>query len=190
LQTAGINAFFVGSGNDLADADVRQKWHDGVDGTRVNSAQAGLITSTVTHCPEVICYCLGTNDCNADNTAAATTAAAIQTNVKAIWDAGQRPGINRVKLIEVCSPPATPANNDKTAALALLLPGVITNLRALGVNALFVDLFTGLGTNNVGNGGAMFNPASSPHPNDAGYVKIAQMLFGTPGSGLLCDWGR
>jgi len=189
-QQAGINMMFVGSSSLGADADVRQIYHDGIDGVTINSAQANLVARTPIYPAEVICYCLGTNDCNVNNQAAATSASQIQTNVAAIWNLGQRSGVNKTKLIELCSPAATPSNNDKTAGLAALLPGVCTALQAQGMNVRFVDLFTALGANTAGNSGANFNPASPPHPNDTGYVLIAQMLFGTKGSGLLCDYGR
>jgi len=189
-QQAGIGMMFLGSSALGADSDVRQIYHDGIDGVTINSAQANLVTRTGQYPPEVIIYYLGTNDCNINNQAAATSLSQIQTNVAQIWNLGQRAGKNKTKLIILCSPAATPNNNDKTLGIQQGMPAVITALTALGVNVKGVDLFTILGANTAGNAGFYFNPASPPHPNDAGYVLIAQSVFGTPGSGLLCDYGR
>jgi lysophospholipase L1-like esterase len=189
LQSLGINTFWIGDSTNLHDSDVVQVYHDGIDGTTINSNQAALLARTLINYPEVIVYCMGTNDCIGGQ-AAATSASQIQTNVAQLWDAGQRPGFNRTKLIIVCSPPATPSNNNLTTTLAGLLPGVVQTLFASGRNIKFVDLFTLLGANTVGNAGANFNPASSPHPNDTGYVLIAQAVVGVKGAGLLADYAR
>ena len=190
LQQNGINAFFVGPASTSHDSDVKQVWHSGIDGTRVGTAQAGLVAFTLQNAPEVICYCLGTNDISADGTTAAVLAPTIKTNVSQLWDLGQRAGQNKTKLIEVCSIPDTPAGSPEATKLSPLIRQACAELQATGRNCLFVDLFTALGPNTGTNSGANFDPTSSPHPNDGGHVKIAQALLGTRGSGLLIDWTR
>jgi lysophospholipase L1-like esterase len=190
LQQNGINTFWVGDSNNLHDADVVQVYHDGIDGTTISSNQATLAGRMAINAPEVVVYCMGTNDCIGGQ-AAATSLLQIQTNVAALWDIGQRPGVNKTRLIIVCSPPATPSNNSLAQGMSQGLPAVVSAINNGGQrNCKFVDLWTILGTNTVGNAGANFNPASSPHPNDAGYVLIAQSVLGAKGSGLLIDYTR
>lgn len=185
---AGIGIQYLGGQNlPGADADVRQKYHEGVSGATILSITANMNLRFGYH-PEVVLLMAGTNDAmvlaNVN-----TMISQLNTAILTAWNLGQRPGVNYTKLVEVAQiPDVNGAQNihDLVVAYNALIPGTVATHVAAGRNIKVVDCYTPLGANP----GPSFNGASQPHPNDVGYALIAKAWFGTPGSGLLCDYTR
>jgi len=179
--------FFMGQSSLQHDASVAQIYHDGVAGDTIAMIQARALVSIPIHVPEVLLLHAGTNDINIFSTAAATCLTALDALILLCWNLGQRPGINRLKLIEVAQIPRLPNANDSIVTTYNAgIPALASAHRAAGRNVRVVDMNTPLGDPL----GSLFNQASAPHPNAAGYQVMAQQWYGTPGSGLLCDWTR
>lgn len=183
---AGIRIFTVGGSNILHDASVVQVWHDGVGGNTIAQIKASALATIPFQCPEVVLLHAGTNDIAGGILTAQQMQAALDDLILTCWNFGQRSGQNRTKLIEVALITDSNGRTPQVIAYNAGIPAIVAAHFAAGRNVRLVDMFTALGPNP----GANFNGVSVPHPNEFGYNIMAAKWFGTPGSGLLCDWGR
>lgn len=190
-KAAGINCMFIGSQTlPGPDAGVRQIYHDAVSGDNIQSAinRANL---RVGYFPEIIFVMMGAIDVMA-LASDVTMASQLDTLITTLWLNGQRPGVNRTKLIIVAQigDVFTGANIAAMHALTIAfnnrIPGVVAGQVALGRNVKVLDTYTPLGANP----GPNWNAGSQPHQSEAGYNLLAPLILGTPGSGLLIDYGR
>jgi lysophospholipase L1-like esterase len=186
LTAAGIKSMFVGNGA-AGDADVSQRWMDGLVGDTIAQMTARALVSLPVHCPEVLLIHGGTND-NQTGRTAAQALADLDILLGQAWTSGQRTAaaINRLKLIEVALIGDLPGNKQMTLDFNAGIPALVAAHVALGRNIKIVDMFSKMGANP----GVNWNAGSTPHPSVAGYQVMAAQWFGTPGSGLLCDYTR
>jgi lysophospholipase L1-like esterase len=185
LQAAGINVRLNGQQSANHDANVVQVFHDGFSGDTIAQIKARVLNSIPALYPEVVLLHAGTNDIQAA-TPANTIITALDDLILTIWNLGQRPGFNRLKLIEVAVLCDVHIGKAITPVVNAAIPGLCAAHYAAGRNVLAVDMYNTLGPNP----GPNFNGASQPHPNETGYQLMAKQWIGQPGSGLLCDWGR
>ena len=182
---AGLKVFLIGNNNSNHDASVVQVFHDGVGGNLISGIKASTVATMPQQAPEVVLMHAGTNDIQSV-IPPATIAASLDDLILTCWNLGQRPGVNRTKLIEVAQITDCNGRTAQVADFNSRIPALVAAHFAAGRNVKIVDMFSALGPNP----GTNFNGASQPHPNEFGYQIMAQKWFGTPGSGLLCDYGR
>lgn len=175
------------------DAGVRQPFHGGIAGDTI-SAVTGRILTWRGLFPEVVCLMIGANDVMQQILSAQQMADQLDTAILTAWNVGQRPCINRTKLVIVAQIPDvyTESNvsalHQTTSDYNAKIPGIVSGHVRNGRNVICIDLYTPLGASNGSN--PNFNPSSMPHPSDAGYQIMAPIWFGKPGSGLICDLAR
>jgi lysophospholipase L1-like esterase len=147
--------------------------HEGFSGFTISGGGAGSLAAQVDNAinvtdPNIVLLMIGTNDVNGN-----INVANAPTRLGALLDQITNDAPDALLVVAQITPTMTAGTNTRVQAFNAAIPGLVRTRAAAGKHVVLVDMFTPFNTN--ANFAGLMN--DNLHPNDTGYVVMAQTWY-------------